>query len=105
MTAHVLEQPRPAAGVSFREVTNIGRASSDPTTGSGSPHTGRAPEVIVDVTHGGEPRTVLQSLAALLGAAGMMLVIPLAILAIGVPLAFAVRVVIEAVRWIFAAVF
>ena len=56
---------------------------------------------VVDVsrpTRGG--RTCLQALASLAGAAGIALAVPFVILLIGLPVALAVRGVLELVGWV-----
>jgi hypothetical protein len=57
---------------------------------------------VVDVsrpTRGG--RTFLQGLVSLAGAAGIALAVPFVILLIGMPIALAVRGLLEAVSWVF----
>jgi hypothetical protein len=50
-------------------------------------------------------RTFLKGLVSLAGAAGLVLLLPFAILLIGMPIAFAVRGVAEVASWLFALVF
>jgi hypothetical protein len=62
-----------------------------------------APEIagVIDVsgpTH--EKRTFAQALVSLLGAAGLTLLAPAAVLAVGIPVALAVRGLLEAARWV-----
>jgi hypothetical protein len=46
-------------------------------------------------------RTVLQALISLAGAAGIALLVPFAILLVGLPVALAVRGLLEALAWLF----
>jgi hypothetical protein len=62
---------------------------------------GRGLADVIDVsrpTRGG--RTLLQGLASLAGAAGIALAVPFVILLIGLPVALAVRGLLEAVGWV-----
>ena len=66
---------------------------------------GRTPPMadVIDVsrpTHG--DRAFLQALVSMFGAAGIALLMGVAILAIGLPIAFAVRGLLEAIGWLFA---
>ena len=57
---------------------------------------------IVDLTERGRPtRTLRQALASSVGAAGLALLAPFAILAVGLPVALAGRAVLEVLAWIF----
>ena len=47
------------------------------------------------------PRTLIESLISLVGAAGIALLVPFAILLIGVPIALVVRGLVEAISWLF----
>jgi hypothetical protein len=47
--------------------------------------------------------TVAEALTSLAGAAGVVLLFPLVVLALGTPLALAVRGLLEAVRWVMGA--
>jgi hypothetical protein len=59
---------------------------------------------VVDVSRPEAGRlTYPRSMAAFAGAAALTLVIPLVVLAIGTPLAVALRLVLEAVGWLTAA--
>ena len=56
---------------------------------------------VVDVSRPtSEGRTFLQGLVSLTGAAGIALVVPFVILLIGLPIAFAVRGLLEVVGWV-----
>lgn len=56
---------------------------------------------ILDVSRpSGGDRTFLRGLVSLAGAAGIALLVPFAILLVGLPLVFAVRGVIEVIAWI-----
>jgi hypothetical protein len=50
------------------------------------------------------PRTFTQGLGSLLGAVAVVLIAPLAILAVGAPVALGVRGLLEAAAWVLAAV-
>ena len=79
-------RPSPGAGVE----SDIGRS--------------RAPTAESEVLEGSRPiadRTFLQGLVSLVGAVGIALLVPIAILLIGLPLALAVRGVVEAIGWLF----
>lgn len=54
--------------------------------------------------HYGE-RTFVQELTALAGASGIALLVPFAILLVGVPVALLVRGLVEAVGWLFSLLF
>jgi hypothetical protein len=45
-------------------------------------------------------RTLFQVLASLVGAAGVLLMVPVAILLLGLPVVFTVRGLIEVLRWV-----
>jgi hypothetical protein len=47
-----------------------------------------------------QKRTVLQKLTSLAGASGIALLVPIAILIIGIPIALAARGIAEAVGWL-----
>jgi hypothetical protein len=66
-----------------------------------------APDAAGDVgAAGNRPRhaptlpTAAEALTSLAGAAGVVLLLPIAVLAVGAPLALAVRGLLEAVRWV-----
>lgn len=46
---------------------------------------------VIDVSHRSPERTVTQALVSLLGAVGLALLVPFALLAIGIPLALGIR--------------
>ena len=71
------------------------RVSRDETTAPG----------VIDVSrsHGSE-RTLLQALVSLAGAAGISLLVPFAILVVGLPIALAVRGLLEVFAWLFPAI-
>ena len=48
-------------------------------------------------------QTAAETLVSLVGAAGVVLLFPIAVLAVGVPLALAVRGLLEAARWVLSA--
>lgn len=56
------------------------------------------------IMHYGE-RTFVQELTALAGASGIALLVPFAILLVGVPVALLVRGLVEAVGWLFSLLF
>jgi hypothetical protein len=63
-------------------------------------------ENVIDVsrhTLGG--RTLIRGLVSLTGAAGIILLVPIAILIIGLPVALVVRLLVEAVPWLFTLLF
>jgi hypothetical protein len=63
-------------------------------------------EDVIDVSRPATAgRTFLKGLVSLAGAAGIALLVPFAILLIGMPIALAVRGVIEAARWLLAVLF
>jgi hypothetical protein len=53
----------------------------------------------------GDGRTFLEGLVSLAGAAGIALLVPFAILLIGMPIALAVRGVVETASWLLAVLF
>jgi hypothetical protein len=56
---------------------------------------------IVDLSEPGRPaRTPLQALTSSVGAAGLALLVPVAILALGLPIALAGRAVLELLDWL-----
>ena len=57
---------------------------------------------VIDVSLPGTKRTFLQGLVSLAGAAGIALLVPVAILLIGLPIALVVRGVAEAIGWLLA---
>src|ERR671913_1223268 len=60
---------------------------------------------VIDVSRPyGAERTLLQALTSLAGAAGIALLVPLAILLVGLPIVLAVRGLAEAVAWLFHAI-
>lgn len=59
----------------------------------------RSSDAIDDSQPVDSPRMLLQAVSSLLGAAGIALLFPLAILAVGTPVALAVRGLLEAARW------
>ena len=50
-------------------------------------------------------RTLIQTLLSLAGASGLVLLVPFAILLVGVPVALVVRWLAEAIGWLFNLVF
>jgi hypothetical protein len=61
---------------------------------------------VIDVSWpSGDGRTLLKGLVSLAGAVGLALLVPFAILLIGMPIAFAVRGVAEVASWLLALVF
>jgi hypothetical protein len=59
----------------------------------------RSPDVIEESPPSDALRMLLQTVSSLLGAAGIALLFPLAILAVGTPVALAIRGLLEAARW------
>jgi hypothetical protein len=61
---------------------------------------------VIDISWlSGDGRTFLKGLVSLAGAAGLALLVPFAILLIGMPIAFAVRGVVEVASWLLALIF
>ena len=88
---------RPIPVGASRDHANDSRLSAarDETTSSG----------VIDVSrrHGSE-WTLLRALVSLAGAAGIALLVPFAILVVGVPIAVAVRGLLEVFVWLFTAI-
>jgi hypothetical protein len=61
--------------------------------------TGTFDSVDLSPPHGSE-RTLLQALVSIAGAAGIALLVPFAILLIGMPIALAVRGLVEVLTWL-----
>ena len=60
---------------------------------------------VIDVSGPGRPaRTFAQALVSLAGAAGVALVVPLAVIAVSTPVALALRGLLEAAEWLLAMV-
>jgi hypothetical protein len=59
-------------------------------------------ETVIDVSRPTYRRTFLKGVLALAGAAGIALLVPFVILLIGLPIALAVRGVVEAASWLLA---
>ena len=57
-------------------------------------------EGVIDVSRRDGGRTFLQNLLSLAGAVGIALVVPVAILLVGLPIALVVRGIVEAVSWL-----
>ena len=57
---------------------------------------------VIDVSLPSTKRTLLQGLASLAGAAGIALLVPFAILLIGLPIALVVRGIAEDIGWLLA---
>ena len=73
-----------------------GMARPAPEIAKGTTDTG-----VIDVSRPtDEKRKLAQALVSLLGAAGLTLLAPVAVLAVGVPVALAVRGLLEAARWL-----
>lgn len=77
---------RPAPDIA-RRAADTGTAQSDVTDVSRSTHS---------------QRTFAQAGASLIGAAGLALLLPVAILAVGTPVALGARALIEAAEWLLA---
>jgi hypothetical protein len=60
---------------------------------------------VIDVTRPATAGRFLKGLVSLAGAAGIALLVPVAILLIGMPIALAVRGVVEAAGWLLALIF
>jgi hypothetical protein len=63
-----------------------------------------APDVIDVSRPRGSERTLLHALVSLAGAAGIVLLVPFAILVVGLPIALAVRGLLEVFVWLFPAI-
>ena len=63
-----------------------------------------APEGVIDVSRPTNRRTFAQGLASLLGAASLSLLVPVVVLAIGLPVALGVRGLLELTDWLLALV-
>ena len=88
---------RPIPVVTFRNDAEDIRPSEvrDETTAPG----------VIDVSRShGSKRTLLQALVSLAGAAGIALLVPFAILLVGLPIALAVRGLVEVFVWLFPAI-
>jgi hypothetical protein len=60
---------------------------------------------VIDVSRpNGSERTLVQALVSLAGAAGIALLVPFAILAVGLPIALSVRGLLAVVVWLFPAI-
>jgi hypothetical protein len=57
---------------------------------------------VIDVSLPRTKRTFVQALASLAGAAGIALLVPFAILLIGLPVALVIRGIAEAIGWLLA---
>jgi hypothetical protein len=55
---------------------------------------------VVILSGGSPPRTPIQQLATLAGAMGVALVVPVAILVVGLPVGLLVRGIVEAITWL-----
>lgn len=87
---------RPGLGDTWR-----GRAGGDgPETPIDEPPTGTPGVIDVSSTYGFD-RTMLQGHVSLAGAAGIALLVPVVILLVGLPVAFAIRALLEVLVWFF----
>ncbi len=59
---------------------------------------------VIDVSRSRRERTLFQALTSLAGAGGIALLVPFAILLVGLPVAVSVRGVLAAVGWLFGVV-
>jgi hypothetical protein len=80
-------------------------AESTGTIVGGGTETGHVAEGVIDVSRRQGGRTFLQRLVSLAGGAGIALLVPLAILLVGLPIALAVRAIVEAIGWLGALIF
>jgi hypothetical protein len=88
-------RPEPFVGSVGHDV-GIGEA-----TAAGVGNFGRSADVIDVSRPMSAERTVFQGLASLIGAAGLAVLVPFAILLVGLPVAFAARGLLEAIGWLF----
>lgn len=106
MSEHVIERVSAGAGRLFLEVTGREQRRAVRRLGTTGQRANRDGGGVVDVSRPTEGnRTFLQSLRSWLGAAGLALLVPFAILLIGLPIALAVRLLLEVSAWILAAIF
>ena len=82
-----------------RPAPDIGR-TSDTRTAQDESDEVRSPHAVDESPPADAFRMVLQAVSSLLGAAGIALLFPLAILAVGTPVALAIRGLLEAARWL-----
>jgi hypothetical protein len=84
-------------------------ASDPPSWTPGVVRPGPVGRVAADVGDRSRPnsglRTFLQGLSSLAGATGIALLVPVAILLVGLPVALAVRAVLAAIGWLIAVAF
>jgi hypothetical protein len=90
-----MARPIPVGASQDRANDSRLRASRDETTAPG----------VIDASrpHGSE-RTLLQALVSVAGAGGIALLVPFAILVVGLPIALAVRGLLEVFAWLFRAI-
>jgi hypothetical protein len=86
-------QPRPST------------AESTVTTVRGGTETAQVMEDVIDVSRRDGGRTFPQHFVSFAGATGIALLVPLAILLVGLPIALAVRGIVEAISWLGALIF
>lgn len=79
-------------GVDSRASASEGIADTGARTGASG---------IIDVSGPSRDRTFLQGVASLAGGAGIALLVPVAILLVGLPIALSIRGVLELLSWLF----
>jgi hypothetical protein len=83
-----------------RPAPEIARRRSDTSTAYDERDHVRSPGAIDEPQRSDAGRMLLQAVWTLLGAAGIALLFPLAILAVGTPVALVIRGLLEAARWL-----
>jgi hypothetical protein len=92
------------ATVAHRESAVQGILQPETTARNGGRANGRDDRVDIShpASHSPQELTFVAALVSLVGASGIALLIPLVILLIGLPIALAIRGVVEAVSWLIA---
>ena len=85
-----------------RPAPAIGRRAADTRAAQDETNEVRAPDVIDVLRPTHSDLTFVQALVSLIGAAGLALLVPLAVLAVGTPVAFGVRGLLEVAEWFVA---
>jgi hypothetical protein len=87
-----------------RPAPQIAKQPADTTTGDDRRNAGR-PSGVIDVSRPPDAnRTLAQALVSLIGGAGLALLVPVAVLAIGTPLVLGVRSLVDLAAWLLALV-
>jgi hypothetical protein len=86
-------RPNPPVGLESHPQGSKGIADAGATTGA---------SYIIDVSGPSGERTVLQGVVSLAGGASIALLVPLAVLLVGLPIALSVRGVLELLGWLFS---